>query len=634
MKKKFALLCLPALVFCTKVLAEGSRVHIIPQPVSVKEQAGTFTLHKGDAVYVFSPSEEVNSALKLFTKHLASLNIKVVTTSSAFSPSSKKISVAIKENAVIGSEGYELTVSPKNISITANTAKGIFYGLQTLLQLLPTDVEVTTATSVDVPCVEITDYPRFGWRGLMLDVSRHFFTKQEVEKYMDEMAVFKFNTLHLHLSDDNGWRIEIKSLPKLTQVGAWRVKRTGRFGSFKSPEWMEPATDGGFYTQDDIKEMLQYAAERGITILPEIDVPAHSLALIAAYPNLSCTQMPYFVNPGSHFYTEEDNVLCVGNDSVYMMLDKIFTELAQLFPNPYIHVGGDEAYKGFWAKCPKCKKLMADEHLKDVDELQSYFVKRIEKIVNSKGKKLIGWDEILEGGLAPSATVMSWRGMSGGIAAAKMHHQVVMTPWASCYIDLYQGDPNIEPATYGKLLLRTSYEFEPVPDSIDASLILGGQANLWSESVPNFRHAEYMTWPRALAISEVLWSPKSTRNWDGFVSRVEDQFKRFDAEQVKYAPSMYDAVITSKMQKGKTGDDEDTLLIKLGCQINNTDIYYTFDETDLDNFSNKYSGQPLTFPEGANDIKVITYKDGKPLGRQIMVTKKQLEERVNDRPDW
>ncbi|HVX52065.1 MAG TPA: beta-N-acetylhexosaminidase, partial [Chitinophagaceae bacterium] len=436
MKKKLALFCFAFLGIAAAASAEGSRVHVIPQPVSVKEHSGSFTLHKGDAVYVFSPSAELSNALNVVTKHLASLNIQVVAVNKAFSPSSKKISVAIQQNSTLGVEGYTLSVSPKSIAITANTAKGIFYGLQTLLQLMPADAAITAAGSIEIPCADITDYPRFGWRGLMLDVSRHFFTKQEVEKYMDEMAAFKFNTLHLHLADDNGWRIEIKSLPKLTEVGAWRVKRTGRFGSFESPKWMEPATDGGFYTQDDIREMLKYAADRGITILPEIDIPAHSLALIASYPNLSCTQMPYFVNPGSHFYTEEDNVLCVGNDSVYMMIDKIFTELAQLFPNPYIHVGGDEAYKGFWEKCPKCKKLMADEHLKNVEELQSYFVKRIEKIVNSKGKKLVGWDEILEGGLAPSATVMSWRGMSGGIQAAKMHHQVVMTPWASCYIDL------------------------------------------------------------------------------------------------------------------------------------------------------------------------------------------------------
>jgi hexosaminidase len=634
MKKIAAFLCIAVVAMHNTALADNGRIHVIPQPVSVKEQSGSFMLNKGDAIYVYSSLTEVSSALRIFTQHLTGLNIAVTAVKTPLSPGAKKISVIIKENAQLGSEGYTLTVSTKNILITANTGAGVFNGLQTLLQLMPPGVETTATTSVEIPCVEITDYPRFGWRGLLLDVSRHFFTKDEVKKYIDEMAAFKFNTLHLHLSDDNGWRIEIKSLPRLTQVGAWRVKRTGRFGSFASPQWGEPATDGGFYTQEDMKEMLQYAADRNITILPEIDVPAHSLALISAYPNLSCTQMPYFVNPGSNFYTVEDNVLCPGNDSVFLMLDKIFTELAQLFPHPYIHVGGDEAYKGFWEKCPQCKKRMADEHLKNVEELQSYFIKRMEKIVNSKGKKMIGWDEILEGGLAPGATVMSWRGMGGGITAAKQNHHVVMTPWASCYIDLYQGDPNIEPATYGKLLLKTSYNFEPVPDSIDASFILGGQANLWSESVPNFRHAEYMTWPRALAISEALWSPKGARDWDGFINRVEVQFKRFDAEQIKYAGSMYDAVVTSKKEKGKSDDDEDTLFIKLDCQISNADIYYTFDETNPDNYSNKYDGKPLTLPQGANTIKVITYKNGKPLGRQIAVDKKQLEDRVNDRPDW
>ncbi len=628
MKNLCASACLVAMLFMFKpVMADGGRIHILPQPVSVAEQPGSFKLNKEVQVVYHGSDTALASALTIFTGHLytqSGIQIKVA----AGAAHGKSIDVYIdnKADKTIGNEGYNLTVTSGNIALHANTAGGAFYGLQTLLQLVPPGG--AKAGVAEMPCATVTDYPRFGWRGLMLDVSRHYFTKSEVEKFIDEMVAFKYNTLHLHLSDDNGWRVEIKSLPLLTQVGAWRVKRTGRFGTFSKPQWQEPATDGGFYTQDDIKEMLRYAAVRNVTILPEIDIPAHSLALIASYPNLSCTQMPYFVNPGSEFYGEEDNVLCVGNDSVFVMLDKIFTELAQLFPNQYIHVGGDEAYKGFWEKCPKCKKRMADEHLKNVDELQSYFVKRMEKMLKEKGKKLIGWDEILEGGLAPEATVMSWRGMQGGINAAKMNHHVIMTPWGYCYTDLYQGDPNVEPPTYGKLLLKTSYSFEPVPDSVDASFILGGQANLWSESIPTWRHAEYMSWPRALATAEVLWSPKNSRNWDAFIGNMEQQFKRFDAEQVNYSKAVYDAVITAK----KGGDD--TVFIKLGCEISNADIYYTFDQTNADKYSLKYQGDLLTFPTGADKINVITYKDGQPIGRQITVTKKQLEERANDRPDF
>src|ERR1041385_2284570 len=348
---------------------------------------------------------------------------------SASNSEKSNISLSLNKQAdtSLHDEGYILKVTPSNITITANKAAGLCYGLQTVLQLLPPSIESTTTVQNvqwTIPCVDVKDGPRFGWRGLMLDVSRHFFTKQEVEAYIDQMARYKFNTLHLHLADDQGWRIEIKSLPQLTQVGAWRVKRTGRWGTFIPALAGEPTPDGGFYTQNDMKEIIKYAQDRFITILPEIDVPAHSLALIAAYPNLSCTQLQYSVSAGGKGYERNDNVLCVGNDSSFVMLDKIFTEIAALFPNPYIHIGGDEAYKGFWDACPKCQKRMADEHLKDVDELQSYFVKRVEKIVESKGKKLIGWDEILEGGLAPNATVMSWRGIEGGIAAAKMGHEV------------------------------------------------------------------------------------------------------------------------------------------------------------------------------------------------------------------
>ncbi len=625
----FLLLCL----LCCTAMAQQP-VRIIPEPVSISTASGSFVLNKNTVLVLSSQNEQLKETVQGFIRQLAAVTgftLPLKNTTAAGVPA-VRFALNATPDAAIGTEGYRLNVTPNAISFNANQPAGIFYALQTLWQLLPPPVESSAPvknTTWAIPCVTITDYPRFGWRGLMLDVSRHFFTKAEVLHYIDEMVKYKYNTFHWHLSDDNGWRIEIKSLPALTSVGAWRVKRTGRWGSFQAPQPGEAATDGGFYTQEDIKEILAYAKARYVTVLPEIDVPAHSLAMIAAYPNLSCTGLPYAVNPGSPFYRKEDNALCIGNDSTYLVLDKVFTEIAALFPSQYIHVGGDEAYKGFWDQCPRCRQRMQAGHLKDVNELQSYFVKRMEKILQSKGKKLIGWDEILEGGLAPDATVMSWRGMKGGIEAAKMNHHVVMTPWGSCYLDLYQGDPVIEPETYGMLHLKTSYAFEPVPDGVDATYILGGQGNLWTESVPTFRHAEYMTWPRGLALAEVLWSPKEKRNWDDFVSRMEAQFKRFDAAGINYSRAACDPWITSVRK-----DSSSPLQVKLGCEISNASLYYTFDNTNPDQFANLYKGELLEFPKGASTIKVITYKDGKPLGKQINISEAALEKRAKERPDF
>jgi hexosaminidase len=372
-----------------------------------------------------------------------------------------------------------------------------------------------------------------------------------------------------------------------------------------------------------MREIIRYAADRFVSILPEIDIPAHSLALISSYPNLSCTQLPYPVNPGSRGPVRADNALCVGNDSVFETLDKIFTEVAALFPNPYIHVGGDEAYKGFWADCPKCKRRMQEEHLNSVDELQSYFVKRIETILKSKGKKLIGWDEILEGGLAPEATVMSWRGMSGGVAAARMGHAVVMTPWDFTYLDLYQGESAAEPPTYGLCRLKDSYTYDPVPDSVDEKLILGGQGNLWTESVPNFRQVEYMTWPRGLALAEVYWSPKSARNWDKFTAKMENEFVRMDHANIKYARSSFNAILTPKRVQGSD------FTVAMSTEVNGLDIYYSFDMTNPDAFYPKYDGTPVKFPMGATQINVITYRDGQPVGMQVSVKKEDLTHRLD-----
>lgn len=615
--------------------SQNSKPAIIPEPVSVIEKPGTFLL-KNNIVIAVPPGNK--EAIKV-----AGYLSKSITAATGFKTVLQKngvvagitLSITATEEKELGKEGYRLTVSPKSVVITANEPAGLFYGVQTLLQLMPKEIESKTVVknvTWSLPAVEIKDYPRFGWRGLMFDVSRHFFTKAEVKQFIDDMAAYKFNLLHMHLTDDQGWRIEIKSLPKLTSVGAWNVQKTGTFNYFSNPEPDEPRTYGGFYTQDDIKEIIQYAKDQYINILPEIDVPGHSLAAIASYPELSCTPgaenykvnsgEPFMVWPeGGHFYGLVDNALCPANEKVYQFLDKVFTEVAQLFPFEYIHMGGDETARNFWEKNEQVKELMKKENLKDLNEVQSYFVKRVEKIVESKGKKLIGWDEILEGGLAPNAAVMSWRGTKGGIEAAKQKHEVVMSPTTFVYLDFMQSDAVTEPPVYATLRLNKTYEFEPVPEGVDAKYVKGGQGNLWTEQVYNFRHLQYMLWPRAFAVSESVWSPKEKKNWNNFVSRVEMQFERFDIAEKKYAPAIYDPIFTV------TKDDKNLPVVEMSTEINGLDIYYSFDNTFPDKFYPRYT-KPVTTPKDAVTMKVITYRNGKPIGRMIVMPVTELKKRA------
>jgi hexosaminidase len=463
----------------------------------------------------------------------------------------------------------------------------------------------------------------------MLDVSRHFFSKQEVKTFIDNMSRYKFNLLHWHLTDDQGWRIEIKSLPKLTSVGAWRVDKTGRFGTFSAPAPDEPRTYGGFYTQEDIREIVQYAKERQINILPEIDVPGHSMAAIAAYPELTCTPGTYAVNSGEqfmiwpsggHFYGLIDNSLCPANEKVYDFMDKVFTEVAQLFPFEYIHMGGDETARNFWEKSDAIKALMQKENLKNLDEVQSYFVKRMEKIINAKGKKMIGWDEILQGGLAPNAAVMSWRNMKHGAEAARQGHQVVMSPTEFVYLDYMQSDVVMEPPVYASLRLKKTYQFEPLPDSVDPALIKGGQGNLWTEQVYNIRQVQYMIWPRALALAEILWSPKEKKNWNNFVTRIEAQFPRMDIAKIKYAPSLYDADF-------KVSRKDSSVIVELVPEIDGLTLHYSFDNSYPDEFYPSYK-EPLLVPKDAALMRVISYRNGKPIGRMINMPVIELKKRA------
>lgn len=605
--------------------AQDRYIHIVPAPAQVSIKTDAFRMN-ADTRIVATNEEALEVARMLAS--LVQPATGYALNAAVGLPGKGRNMIALQLNSKpdehLGPEGYALRVTDRQVLLFANAPQGLFYGVQTLLQLLPPQIESETKienVSWTVPAVDITDYPRFSWRGLMLDVSRHFFSKNFLLRYIDEMAKYKFNVFHLHLSDDQGWRVEIKGLPALTEKGAWRVPRQGKWWSFAPPQPGEEATYGGFYTQEDIREIVRYAQERFITIVPEIDLPAHSLALITAYPELSCTKQHYAVNPGSRFKGEA-NVVCVASDSTWLMLDKIFTQVAALFPGEYIHVGGDEANWTWWNHHDADQALMREKGLKSLAELQSYFIKRLEKIVLSKGKKLIGWDEILEGGLAPNATVMSWRGMQGGVKAAQMGHHVVMTPTQHAYLDLYQGDPLVEPETYSMLRLQDCYRFEPVPEGVNPELILGGQGNLWAESVPTERHAEYMTWPRAMALSEVLWSPKGKRDWQDFLDRLEWKFQCMDYAKVNYSTSHYDPIITA------VKDDDGALKVKLATQVKGLDVYYTFNETNPDTWQQKYEGVPLSIPKGASQIKVRSFRNGQAIGQQINCPLSTLEERI------
>jgi len=638
MKKPLVLLC--SFLICIISFSQGKKeIAIIPEPVNIVENTGEFLLPQNISIDA-GTQPELKQTIAFLQERLAVPTGYQVSMSNDASNATIHLVLNKTADNEIGNEGYHLSVTPKDITIKANQPPGLFYGVQTLVQLFPKEIEgkeLMKNVTWSAPCVEITDYPRFGWRGLMFDVSRHFFTKEDVEKYIDEMSRYKFNLLHLHLTDDEGWRIEIKSLPNLTKVGAWNVKKVGQFGTFTPPTPDEPRNYGGFYTQDDMKEIIRYAKERFIDIMPEVDVPGHSLAAVVSYPELSCTPGAdkYHVNSGESFMDWShgappialvDNTLCPANEKVYDFLDKVFTELAALFPFPYIHVGGDECPKNFWEKSADIKALMQKEGLKTQQEVQSYFEKRVEKIVSSKGKKLIGWDEILEGGLAPGAAVMSWRGMEGGTEAAKMGHEVVMSPTTYCYIDYMQADPVMEPHVYATLRLNKAYQFEPVPTGVDPKLIKGGQANLWTEQVYNLRHAEYMTWPRAFATVESVWSPKEKKNWNDFAERVQQHFARLDVAEVKYAPAVYDPIFkASKDANGK-------LKIELSTEIQGLDIYYSFDNSFPDRFYPKYTSA-LTPPKDATTLKVITYKGKEPVGRMTVMPIKEMQKRAEGKND-
>ena len=500
-----------AVLFSTLLLignscSERKEIDVIPMPRSVEYHSGNFTISTETKFYT-NLSAESRQAL---TDYLEGTSLSSVSFAES-ATGNNGIELNLCDSSIVtGNEAYRIEIDKKGVRLSANTETGIFYGLQTLLQLL------NNGDNKTLPALTINDSPRFPYRGLHLDVSRHFFDKEFVKKQLNAMAYFKMNRLHWHLTDGAGWRIEIKKYPRLTSFAAWRPfdkLNDWWVGGRTFCEQDDPRAVGGYYTQDDIREVVAYAADRHITIIPEIEMPGHSEEVLATYPELSCSGKPY-VNAD----------FCIGTEKTFEFLENVLLEVIDLFPSEYIHIGGDEASKSSWKTCPRCQRRMADEHLNSVDELQSYMIHRIEKFLNDHGRKIIGWDEIIEGGLSPTAPVMSWRGEEGGIKAVKAGNQAIMTPGKYCYLDAFQDAPNTQPmAIGGYLTLEKVYSFEPVPDSLstkEAELILGVQGNVWTEYIPTPEHFEYMIYPRILALAEIGWSPSGGKKWDNFHTRA------------------------------------------------------------------------------------------------------------------
>ena len=474
---------------------------VIPVPLKMEQGTGSFLLSEKTKLYTNLQGGEA----ELWENYLKALPVQLKEARMKDRKQMLFLLITPKTPQLPSPESYTLSVTSQRIEIRATSGAGLFYGMQTLLQLM----QPASTGSYSVPSVEIEDTPRFAYRGLMLDVSRHFSTKEFIKKQIDALAYYKINRLHLHLTDAAGWRLEIKKYPLLTDFAAWRTDPTWKKwwnGGRKYLRYDEPGASGGYYTQDDIREILEYARQHYITVIPEIEMPSHSEEVLAAYPQLSCSGEPY-----------KNSDFCVGNEETFTFLENVLTEVMELFPSEYIHVGGDEAGKSAWKTCPKCQKRMKDEHLANVDELQSYLIHRIEKFLNNHGRRLLGWDEILQGGIAPNATVMSWRGEEGGIAAVTSGHHAIMTPGAYCYLDSYQDAPYSQPEAIGGYLpLKKVYAYDPVPASLtaeQAKLVYGVQGNLWVEYIPTPEHVEYMIYPRMLALAEVAWSAPERKSW-------------------------------------------------------------------------------------------------------------------------
>ncbi|WP_372758010.1 beta-N-acetylhexosaminidase [Mariniflexile sp.] len=514
--------------YATVVNSSGD-YQIIPKPTSLKINTGRFVFDVNTKIIA-------NSALTNEAAYLSNLLSNVSSKKVVFeNEGAAKGNISLQlDPSITNKEGYKLSVSHNGITISGKTATGVFYGIQTLSQLLPLD----NPAVVTIPATEIEDSPRYVYRGMHLDVARHFFPTVFIKKYIDILAMHKMNTFHWHLTEDQGWRIEIKKYPKLTSIGAFRKETIVGHGNTWDKEGVQydGKPYGGFYTQEEVKDIVAYAAKRHITVIPEIELPGHSLAAITAYPELGNTGDQYEVGTRWGVFPE----IYAPSEKTFQFLEDVLTEVIALFPSKLIHIGGDEAPKVQWEHSQFAQDVIKREGLKDEHELQSYFIRRIEKFLNSKGRNIIGWDEILEGGLAPNATVMSWRGIKGGIEAAKQHHNVIMTPTQFCYFDFYQTkDKANEPLAIGGLTtVEDVYSFEPTPSELtveESKYILGAQANVWTEYIKTPEHVEYMVLPRLTALSEVVWSSKEARDWNDFQKRLNHITKMYDAKNLNYA---------------------------------------------------------------------------------------------------
>jgi len=553
MKNILSFIILSALVlfsFSCKKEHRKPELNVIPMPNNYYFQhKGEFVIDKHSRILVDSTNETLKTGEYLasfFKEHGLNLTIKNINNVDGIG--NDIILRIFDDNKNIKPEGYKLKVNSNNLSIVAVDGSGLFYGVQTLIQLIPSSFLSNQIKQVKVPACIITDYPRFKYRGMHLDVGRHFFPVSFIKQYIDMMAMYKFNTFHWHLTEDQGWRIEIKKYPRLTEIGAYRDSTLVGKYSDKPQKW-DGKRYGGFYTQEQIREVVKYADERHITIIPEIEMPGHSLAALAAYPYLACKPGPY--RPATTWGVFPD-IYCP-KEKTFKFLEDVLTEVMELFPGKYIHIGGDEAPKDRWKESKLCQQLIKKNGLKNEDELQTYFVERIEKFLNAHGRQLIGWDEILDGGLSPGATVMSWRGIEGGIAAAKAGHDAIMTPGNYCYFDHYQTGPEGEPIAIGGMTtLKDVYDYEPVPEELnkkEAQHILGAQGNVWTEYMPTPEKVEYMVLPRMAALSEVVWTDKNNKSWSSFQRRIKDHFNRYKALGWNYCPKTYDEVVDKEKEK-------------------------------------------------------------------------------------
>ncbi len=509
------------------------RYPLIPWPRSVSPREGSFEWNRATRVVAVGDDSVRRVAASLVERVAPALGFRP-----ALDAARGENTVVLRlEPSLLEVEGYQLRVDQGGVELVAKNAHGLFYGIQTIAQLLAKPLDSRSAAAAApcaLPAVEIDDAPRFAYRGLHIDVARHFYPIAVVKRVIEQMARLKLNAFHWHLTEDQGWRIEIKTYPRLTEVGAWRKQTLIGHGQ-SEPKHYDGIAHGGFYTQTEVREVVRFAAERFVTVVPEIEMPGHSLAILAAYPELGCSPGPYDVATRWGIF---EDILCP-REETFTFLENVLSEVIELFPGKYVHVGGDEAPKARWKSSEFVQRLKVEQHLRDEDEVQSYFIRRIDRFLASRGKALVGWDEILEGGLSPNATVMSWRGVSGGIEAARQGHDVIMTPTTHAYFDYHQGPTELEPPGIGGFLpLQTVYDFEPVPAELSADErrhVIGAQANLWTEYIKQESHLEYMLFPRLFAMSEVTWTPAAARNYAAFLGRAEPNALRLETEGVRVA---------------------------------------------------------------------------------------------------